>query len=131
MKTILVVDDEKFLCLSLSRLLRKHGYAVECVANGNDAIAAITRGPSRFDLALIDLHMPELGGEETAKRLRTIAPALKIAMMTGYSPNFSPPSSACEDGRTAVPTLENGETLLFKPFEDGIVIQTVETLLKD
>ena len=123
MHTILIVDDEKFLCLSLSRLLQKHGYTTICASSGPEAIALASQDPTRFALALVDLHMPELSGEDTARQLKQLIPTLKIAMMTGHSPNFSP------DAHPATQTLAVGETLLFKPFEQGAVIETVKRLM--
>lgn len=120
---ILIVDDEKFLCLSLARLLKKNGFDVDIAHNGNDAITLVEQATTAYALALIDLNMPQVSGEAAAHQLRALAPELKIIMMTGYSPNLLP--ETC-------PTIQNlsvGDLLLFKPFEHGAVMGAIRQLL--
>ena len=53
---ILIVDDERFLCSSLARLLRKHGFTVETATSGTAAIALVGAEPTAFAVVLVDLH---------------------------------------------------------------------------
>jgi CheY-like chemotaxis protein/HPt (histidine-containing phosphotransfer) domain-containing protein len=50
------------------RILEKRGHAVTVAGNGKEALAALERAP--FDLVLMDLEMPELGGFEATARIR-------------------------------------------------------------
>lgn len=122
---ILIVDDEKFLCLSLARLLKKNGYDSAIAETGEAAIRLIQANPALFSLAMIDLNMPGMGGEETAKRLREMVPNLKIAIITGHSNNF-----ALDGSNTTPPQLNFGDAFLFKPFEHGAVMETVKRLIE-
>ena len=52
----------------IERLLRKHGFTVHCVQNGEEVLKAVAK--QRYDLILMDIAMPVLDGVETTKRLR-------------------------------------------------------------
>lgn len=79
---LLVVDDEKIMRDSCSRVLEKEGYMV-CVADcGEGAIEAF--GRQSFDLVLLDLKMPGMKGIETLSRLKEMDPGVTILIMTGY-----------------------------------------------
>ena len=79
---ILVVDDEKIMQDSCSRILVKEGYGV-CIADcGESAIEKFDLEP--FDLVLLDLKMPGVGGIETLCRLKEVDPGVTILIMTGY-----------------------------------------------
>ncbi len=81
--TILVVDDEERLRVSLGEILESWGYARELAADGRAALAAIERGG--VDLALVDVRMPAVGGMDVLRRARALAPELPVVMMTGYA----------------------------------------------
>jgi len=67
---VLVVEDNKINQLLATRLLRKAGASSEVAENGALAIARLERGPSDFDVVLMDVQMPELDGLETTRALR-------------------------------------------------------------
>ena len=58
--TILLIDDEPSFVCALARLLRRDGYTVDTVDNGQRALAQLHT--QRYDLILCDLHMPVLDG---------------------------------------------------------------------
>jgi two-component system nitrogen regulation response regulator GlnG len=66
--SILVADDEESLRWVLEQTLAKRGHAVESVADGIRALAAIETG--RFDVALLDIRMPGLAGLDVLQRVR-------------------------------------------------------------
>ncbi len=67
---VLVVDDNRVNQLLATSLLRKAGASAEVSENGLLAIARLERGPTDFDVVLMDLQMPELDGLETTRELR-------------------------------------------------------------
>ena len=65
---ILLAEDDRFIADGLVHALRKSGFAVDHVASGSDADAALLS--QQFDLLILDLGLPRLPGIEVLKRLR-------------------------------------------------------------
>ena len=82
---ILVIDDDEDFRFILTRTLEKEGYLVQAVGSGAEAIEALKR--QRFDLSLVDIKMPEMGGRETVKEIRELDPQLPVLLVTG-SPDW-------------------------------------------
>jgi CheY-like chemotaxis protein len=81
---VLVVDDEEQVRIYLDRVLRAAGYRTFIAKNGIEAAeATLNEGP--FDVLLTDLVMPQIGGEELARRLRMTQPDLPVLYLTGFS----------------------------------------------
>ena len=59
---LLLVDDEPRLLSSLYELLRDRGYSLTTASSGSEALAHLSR--MRFDLVLLDLRLPDIGGHE-------------------------------------------------------------------
>ena len=68
MKRVLVVDDDHELANLLAFTLRRQGYAVEVATNGSEALERVRR--ARFDIALVDWHMPIMDGATFLRELR-------------------------------------------------------------
>ncbi len=82
---VLLVDDEAMIRRSARRLLEAIGCTVEEAGTGAEAVVAVSRDPSRFDVVVMDLTMPEMDGYEAARRLGVLAPALPVVLSSGYS----------------------------------------------
>ncbi len=65
---VLVADDNAANCKILKKILEMAGHQVEVVSDGEEALAALER--ARFDLALLDVNMPDVTGYEVAKLYR-------------------------------------------------------------
>jgi two-component system KDP operon response regulator KdpE len=78
--TILIVDDEPSIRLSLRTILTGLGFTVVEAARGEEAIALVRT--ARFDVVLLDINMPGLGGIEVCRAMRKNAPFLPIVMLT-------------------------------------------------
>lgn len=86
---VLVMDDEMSILDLTARMLRSQGYEVELTSDGDAALSryqvAMETG-RRFDLVILDLTVPAgMGGFDTFKALRTIDPAVKVIISSGYS----------------------------------------------
>ena len=80
--SILIVDDEPHLPHQFARYLRKHGYEVSTVADGEAALQEIQQ--NSFDLVLLDLRLPRLSGLEVLTRVRAFDQELPVVMITAY-----------------------------------------------
>jgi len=86
---VLIMDDEAALRTLLQRMLEGMGYAVECAADGAEAIARFETAKASgggFDIVLLDLTVPGgMGGQEAAPRIREIDSSVKLIVSSGYS----------------------------------------------
>jgi CheY-like chemotaxis protein len=82
--TILIVDDEEPIRRLVDRILQSAGYVTRLAASGADALA-LAEGPEPIDLMITDMMMPEMNGDEVARRLRQKYPALKVLYYTGFT----------------------------------------------
>ena len=80
---ILVVDDDQDLCLLLSRLLSKNGYAVSTANRG--AAAREAMAVDRFDLVLCDHRLPDTDAPKMLEHIRAASPGTQVIIITGYS----------------------------------------------
>lgn len=80
--TVLVVDDEPFICRSLTFVLRKQDYEVLEARNGEEALAAIRA--HKPDLVFLDVMMPKLNGFQVTQQVRadTTLDGVKIILLT-------------------------------------------------
>jgi DNA-binding NtrC family response regulator len=81
-RTILVVDDEKNLRLTLSEALAPLGYEVRTAANGREALAELSHG--RVGLLLLDLQMPEMDGMTLLRQLADVSPESRVIILTAH-----------------------------------------------
>ena len=77
---LLVVDDEPGIRRVLRTSLVSAGFAIEEASDGEAALGQFTRSPS--DLVLLDINMPGMGGIETCRRIRRLAPDTGIVMIS-------------------------------------------------
>jgi two-component system KDP operon response regulator KdpE len=77
---VLVVDDEHALRRTIHVALGASGFTVEEARNGEEALEAVRRHP--FNLVLLDINMPGLGGIETCRQIRSFAPRTGIVMLS-------------------------------------------------
>ena len=67
-QTIALIDDDRNLLTGISIALEREGYKIQTYIDGESALNGLTRNPP--DLAVIDIKMPRMDGEELLKRLR-------------------------------------------------------------
>tara|TARA_Y100000590_G_scaffold312017_1_gene352603 strand:- start:1851 stop:2552 length:702 start_codon:yes stop_codon:yes gene_type:complete len=67
-ETIALIDDDRNILTSISMALEKEGFKVQTYLDGESALIGLTRTPP--DLAIVDIKMPKMDGEELLKKLR-------------------------------------------------------------
>jgi len=81
-ETILVVDDEESICLSLKGILSDEGYEVLTSQSGEECLDIIEEElPS---LVLLDIWLPGIDGIETLKRIKSRHPKIQVIMISGH-----------------------------------------------
>jgi len=89
---ILIVDDEEELVSALTERLNLRGFEAIGVTTGTEALDLIER--EAFDVVLLDVKMPGLGGMEVIKRIKDTKPELEVVLLTGHGS-----SQAVEEGK--------------------------------
>jgi len=82
---ILFVDDEEALIEMGEDMLAELGYEVTSRTSSTEALALVREDPSRFDLVITDVTMPDITGIDLAREILAIRPDLPVIMCTGHS----------------------------------------------
>ncbi len=115
---LLLVEDNKVLADWLSRTLRKQQYAVDWIENGADADYVLRT--ETYDLVLLDLSLPRLGGHEVLRRLRERGNGTPVLVLT-----------ADNTTRSRVTELDHGaDDYVAKPFEVEELEARIRVLLR-
>jgi len=78
---LLLVDDEERFVDTLAKRLKIRGYYVEGVCSGEEALNVLQARP--FDVVLLDVRMPGLGGIETLREAKKIQPLVQVVLLSG------------------------------------------------
>lgn len=117
--TILIVDDEANLRRSLSLILQKAGYSVTCAANGGEAIQYLQSGA--YDLAFLDLKMPDTNGMELLPEIRNMYPDMPVLILTAHATLES-----------AIEAVRKGaRDYLIKPIDPPVILSRVDEILAE
>lgn len=88
-ETILLAEDDDAVRVTMTKLLKRLGYQVIAVADGEEAVKVLTDGGETIQLAVLDVVMPKLGGRQVFERVHALRPGLRFIFATGYSPGTS------------------------------------------
>ena len=80
---VLLVDDERKFARMLSKRLELRAIEAEVFFSGAEALEAVEKG-SRYDVAVLDVKMPGIGGIELRRKLKTLVPNMKFIFLTGH-----------------------------------------------
>ena len=118
-KTILVVDDDKSILRTFTRILQKNGYAIDAAETGREAIEKAEA--KHYDLALVDVRLPDMDGTDLlAKMKNTLHDTIKI-MITGF-PSLESGIKALDEGADAY---------LVKPVKPEELLMLIEEKLRN
>jgi PAS domain S-box-containing protein len=119
-ETILLVEDEASVRRLSIRVLRQQGYTVLEATHGAEALRLAQEQAGRdIHLLLTDMVMPQMGGQELAKRLTHLYPKLKVLFISGYIETTVPQSGL----------LDPSANFLQKPFTPQALIHKVRAVL--
>ncbi len=114
---ILLVDDERSIRESLSKILRAENYEVVVGENAQDAIEK--HGAARIDLLILDLNMPVKNAWAALERLVGINPLSPVVIITGRS------------NQRALAETAGADVLMEKPLDVTLLLQTVRQLIDE
>lgn len=115
---ILIVDDDESIRKTLATILKDKGYDVDTAENGKEAIQ---KSDTRFyNLALIDIRLPDMDGVKLLTAMRETTPKMVKIIITGY------PSVQ----NAIVAVNKDANAYLLKPLNIDNVLNTIEEQLK-
>jgi DNA-binding NtrC family response regulator len=111
---ILVIDDEESIRRTVSMTLRHAGYVVDTAENGKQAIEKAQE--NFYNLALIDIRLPDMDGTELLTALTETTPKMAKIILTGY-PNLE----------NAVKAINKGvDAYLIKPVNSDAILELIK-----
>jgi len=117
-KSILVVDDEKNIRLTVSQALEMSGVRVDTAINGEEALSKLAGGG--YAIMLLDLRMPGMSGMEVLEKVSRSHPEVRVIILTAYG-----------TVDWAVQAMKLGAVdFLQKPFSPGEIRRLVDTVLR-
>ena len=81
--SILLVDDDDDILFHYKKILSNNDFNVDCVSHGEQAVAKMKQ--KRYDLAILDIMLPDTRGDKLALELRAIDPNILLIFITGFS----------------------------------------------
>lgn len=108
------MDDDKALQESLVSILESEGYFIETARSGEEAEKKIRAG--YYNLALLDIRLPDMTGIELLSRINRVSPRTKKLVLTGYP-----------DASSAIRAVnEKADAYLVKPFDPVELLDLIE-----
>ncbi len=118
-ETILVVEDEEMIRRMMSAALADYGYSVLLAKDGEEAWETCRDTQEPIHLLISDVVLPGTSGRESAQRLVTMRPGMRVLYMSGYTSN-----AIVHHG-----VLEPGLAFLQKPFAPVALLRKVRQIL--
>jgi nitrogen-specific signal transduction histidine kinase/DNA-binding response OmpR family regulator len=118
-KHVLIVDDDRDVGRLAARILETFRYEVTALTDPTEAVNLVRKRPTKFDLVMTDLLMPELSGPELARALKKIRPDLPLVLISGLVSSVTE-ESARRQGFVG---------LIRKPFEIDQIAKSVAGIL--
>jgi two-component system cell cycle sensor histidine kinase/response regulator CckA len=117
--TVLLADDESAVTLLFEMDLTRRGYCVFQAHSGSEAVKISLDLPTSIDVLVTDWRMPDLSGDDLARRILLDRPEIKIVVMSGHS-----------DAAAVIGSFAKNQALfLRKPFSPAKLVEAIEQLL--
>jgi len=81
---VLIVDDEEYVRVTLHSMLTDLGYTVTTAESGKEAISILSKR-KKFELVLLDMNMPHIGGKKVFQKIKSLDISCKVLISSGYS----------------------------------------------
>ena len=117
MSRILIVDDNKSMLYTLSKILEDAGYSCLTAENGQSAIQKVKS--SDFALVILDFKMPDSDGLKVLVSLKSLKPELPVIILTAFG-----------EIKKAVEAIKSGaEDYITKPFDNNEMLKSIKRVL--
>jgi len=116
---IIIIDDDTALHRVFTRILQKEGYTIETAETGKEALEKIQK--NSFQVALIDVKLPDVNGLDLLPILKETAPSMVKIIITGYS---------IPDGKTGALQL-GADDFFKKPVPPPVLLEAIKKHLEN
>jgi DNA-binding NtrC family response regulator len=114
MSLVLIIDDDRQLCLSFSKILSQDGYKTANAYSGSEGIEQVKA--LHPDLVILDVRLPDISGIEVFEAIHAIFPKLPVIIITAFSTT-----------ETAIGAIQKGAfDYIYKPFDVPEMLKVVE-----
>lgn len=114
---ILIVDDEPIVGKRLKQSLEPHGYSVDTILSGREAMDAIEA--ARYDVVVTDIRMDDIDGIEVLSHTQAVSPTTQVIIITGYA--------TIELAREAL--VRGAFDFIAKPFKPSALLDVIKRSL--
>ena len=116
---VLVVDDDPQVCKTVGKILQEHNYQVQAYMQSRQALQAVRKTP--FDIALVDIKMPDVNGIELVEKIRAEDDRVASVVMTAFP-----------DVQSAAETMRLGaRDYITKPFTAEQLLASIERISQE
>ena len=116
---VLVIDDERSVCISCVKILKDVGYSVDYVLSGAEGAKKTIEGD--YEIVLLDLKLKDIGGMEVLERIQESRPDVTIIIITGYATI-----------QTTIEAVKKGAfDYIPKPFTPEELLFSISKVMKD
>jgi CheY-like chemotaxis protein len=119
--TILVIEDEEPVMNVSQAMLERLGYRVLQARSGNEAVTIADHFDGNIDLAILDVGLPDMAGDEVYPHLKAVRPELKVLVCSGYA----------IDGPAQKILDRGGQGFIQKPFLFATLSEKVKEVLEE
>ena len=121
-KTVLVVDDESDVNLTLKMVLEENGFNVDSFTDPLLALENIKRESEMYDLIILDVRMPDMNGFELYKEIKKIDDKVKICFLTAGEMDYE------QFGKELFPALDEN-CFIQKPIQNETLIKRLNRII--
>ena len=121
-KTVLVVDDESDVNLTLKMVLEENGFKVDSFTDPLLALENIKRESEIYDLIILDVRMPDMNGFELYKEIKKIDDKVKICFLTAGEMDYE------QFGKELFPALDEN-CFIQKPIQNETLIKRLNRII--
>ena len=118
-ETVLVVDDEAIVCQVVSDILKMHGYKVVSSPSGEEALNALRTSKDKIDMALLDLVMPGMGGDEVFHAMQKLDAKLPVLLT----------SITAQEALGERLIAQGAKGIVYKPYKSKVLLAAIRKVL--
>lgn len=83
--TVLVIDDEEVVLVTVTKMLERLGYAVIAAKSGRDALTVLQQNQNKLDMVIMDMVLPDLNPDQVLGAIQNFQTGAKVVLSSGYT----------------------------------------------